>query len=503
MAKSDSSDSSAGRLVKHSSIYAIGNSARQLVGFLMLPLYTHYLTPADYGVVGLLTFALALLEPFFGARLGDAMLKFYYEATEEAQKRLVISTSLVITGGVSTIVATIAFLARAPASELIFGTAQYALPVGLMSYVFVSQALESYGLTYVRIRRKPILFISVNLSKLVLQLSLNIWFIVYLQLGITGVVLSGVISSGLYALGLSLYSIYYNGATCDIRIAKRMLVFSWPLWISSLASLYIYSSNRYYIRIFGSMEQVGYYELAARFAGLLGVVIWQPISQFWETERFRYYQQPHGKTVFSSVFEFSSLALFVGALGISIFSEPTIQFMAAPPFHDASLLVPLLAFGWLFGYLTLFTNFSFLVTEKTVLISRNNYITVAIITALNFILVPKFGYLGAGCAQLLALFLQFLLVRASARPHYDMGLRLLPFLAMVGISAGGYLLANRLLHISWEPLDLLWKAFICAVTAAALLGVVLISAPNRTQFVRLLDSLVYPLMRKLRLLPQS
>ena len=44
-------------------------------------------------------------------------------------------------------------------------------------------------------------------------------------------------------------------------------MFSWPLWVSSLASLYIYSSNRYYIRLFGSMDQVGYYELAARFAG--------------------------------------------------------------------------------------------------------------------------------------------------------------------------------------------------------------------------------------------
>ncbi|MDB6009836.1 MAG: undecaprenyl-diphospho-oligosaccharide flippase [Gammaproteobacteria bacterium] len=496
------SDSSAGRLVKHSSIYAIGNISRQLVGFLMLPLYTHYLTPADYGVVGLLTFALALLEPFFGARLGDAMLKFYYEAKDETQQRLVISTSLVITGVVSAAVATIAFLARAPASQLIFGTAEYALPVGLMSYVFLTQALESYGLTYVRIRRKPFLFISINLSKLVLQLSLNIWFIVYLKLGITGVVLSGVISSALYALGLSLYSMYYNGATCDIQIAKRMLVFSWPLWVSSLASLYIYSSNRYYIRLFGSMDQVGYYELAARFAGLLGVVIWQPISQFWETERFRHYQQPHARTIFGSVFEFSSMLLFIGALGLSIFSEPVIHFMAAPAFHNAALLVPLLAFGWLFGYLTLFVNFSFLVTEKTVLISRNNYITVAIVTALNFILVPRFGYIGAGCAQLLALFLQFLLVRASARPHYDMGLRLTPILAMAGLSAGGYLLANRVLHISWVPLDLLWKALVCAVTAALLLGVVLLSAPNRKQVVRLLDSLVFPLMRKLRLMPQ-
>jgi O-antigen/teichoic acid export membrane protein len=496
------SDSSAGRLVKHSTIYAIGNISRQLVGFLMLPLYTHYLTPADYGVVGLLTFALALLEPFFGARLGDAMLKFYYEAPDESQRRQVISTSLVITGGVSAAVATLAFLARAPASQLIYGTDKYALPVGLMSYVFLTQALEAYGLTYIRIRRLPTLFISVNLSKLVLQLSLNIWFIVYLKLGITGVVLSGVISSAAYALGLSLYSIYYNGMTCNTQIARRMLIFSWPLWLSSLASLYIYSSNRYYIRLFGSMDQVGYYELAARFATLLGVVIWQPISQFWETERFRYYQQSNARAVFGSVFEFSSMLLFIGALGISIFSDPVIRFMSAPAFHNAALLVPLLAFGWLFGYLTLFVNFSFLVTEKTVLISRNNYLTVAIITALNVILIPRFGYLGAGWAQFIAMLSQFLLVRWAARPHYDMGLRLTPIVAMIALSAAGYLLANRLVHITSVPLDLLWKALICTITAALLLGVVLISAPNRGHVIRLLDSLVFPIMRKLRLMPQ-
>jgi hypothetical protein len=74
---------------------------------------------------------------------------------------------------------------------------------------------------------------------------------------------------------------------------------------------------------------------------------------------------------------------------------------------------------------------------------------------------------------------------------------------MAGLSAGGYLLANRVLHISWEPLDLLWKALVCAVTAALLVGVVLISAPNRKQMVKLLDGLVFPIMRKLRLMPQS
>ena len=70
--------------------YATANIARRAVGFLMLPIYTRYLTPADYGVVGLLTFALALFEPIFGARLARAIPKFYLEVTDARSKRAVI-----------------------------------------------------------------------------------------------------------------------------------------------------------------------------------------------------------------------------------------------------------------------------------------------------------------------------------------------------------------------------------------------------------------------------
>jgi len=497
------SESNAGRFLKHSTIYAIGNVSRQLVGFLMLPLYTHYLTPADYGVVGLLTFALALLEPFFGARLGDAMLKFYYEATEDAQRRTVISTTLTITGVVSTLVATIACMSRSPASELIFGTAKYALPVGLFSYVFLTQAIEYYGLTFIRIQQRPTLFITINLTKLFVQLALNIWLIVYLKLGVTGVALSGIVSSALWAGGLAIYTIYFNGLRCDLHVARRMIAFSWPLWLSSLASLYIFSANRYYIRIFGSMDQVGYYELAARFAAILGLLVWQPFAQFWETERFRHWKKPEAPVIFGSVFEFCSTLLVLGALGISIFSAPVIQFMSAPAFHKAALLVPWLAFSWMFGYLALFASFSFLVTEKTGFITRNSYITVVIITVLNVLLIPRFGYIGAGIAQFLALFLAFLLIRHASRPHFDMRMRLTPLFAMLALAGGSYVAANLTIHFASIWLDLLWKAVIFAACAVLVIGVLLRSAPNKAQVVRLLDGLVFPLMRRLRLLPHS
>ena len=67
----------------HASIYAAGNILRQIAGFLMLPVYTRFLTPADYGVVGLMVFAVSLIELALGVRLQWAIPKYYFEAKDK------------------------------------------------------------------------------------------------------------------------------------------------------------------------------------------------------------------------------------------------------------------------------------------------------------------------------------------------------------------------------------------------------------------------------------
>jgi O-antigen/teichoic acid export membrane protein len=445
----------------------------------MLPIYTRYLTPADYGVVGLLVFAVALMEPFFGARFSEAMLKFYYQEQQEDKKRAVVSTCLIITGLVSGVVALTAFVARVPISNLLFGTAGYSAAVGIFVFVFLTQAIEYYGLTYLRIQQKPVLFVSISVSKLVLQLSLNIWLVAVLKARVMGVVLSGTISSAVYATVLAIYVLTSTGAKCELRLVKRMFVFSWPLWMSGLASLYIYSGNRYFIRIFGSLAEVGYYELASKFAMILGLVVWQPFYQFWETERFRYHKDMNGPEIASSVFGFVSTLLFVAGLGISLFAEPTIRLMSSEEFHQAAPLVPLLVFGYLFGFLTNFVNFGFIVTEKTGMISRNNYITVVIVTALNFAFIPRFGFLGAGCALAMAFLIQLILVQRAVRDYYDMNIRLRPVVEMLIISAIAYVIASDVMQSNamWISLSLKLVTFI--VASAVMTRLLLRSAKNR------------------------
>src|SRR3954470_10876782 len=114
--------SSTRRIIKHSTIYAVGNILRQVASFIMLPIYTRFLSPADYGVVGLLTFAMSIMEAFFGARLGEAMPKYYFQENAVDRKCAVISTAFMITATSSALTAGVLFAVRNSTSSLLFGS---------------------------------------------------------------------------------------------------------------------------------------------------------------------------------------------------------------------------------------------------------------------------------------------------------------------------------------------------------------------------------------------
>lgn len=464
-----SKQAGAGRLIKHSSIYAAGNILRQLVGFIMLPVYTRYLSPADYGVVGLLIFAVSLIELVFGARLVQAVPKFFYEQKQPAERHAVISTALLITSAVSAATMLVVILLREPSSQGIFGTPDYGLIVGLFAVLILTHAIENYALVFIRIQQKPWLFISVNLGKLTVQLSLNIWLVVFQDLGVMGVAISSAAASLVFAVLLATYTLAHTGIRFRAAQAKKMLIFCWPLWLAGLAGLYIGSANRYYIRIFSSLDDVGLYELAAKFGSILTLLIWQPFAQYWQTERFDYYQQGNAEPIFQAVFRFISTLLILAALGISLFADLIIRLMAAPEFHQASRAVPFLVFGALFSSLIAFSNFSFLITERTGWIGRNNYLTAAVVTVLYLAMIPWLGFVGAAAALMLAQGLQFLIVHRTGRQYYDMQISLVPLGLNLGIAGLGCLVASLLASDNLIR-DIAAKSFIAGLCSIAIVA---------------------------------
>jgi len=457
----------------HAVTYAIGNVARQIVGFLMLPIYTRYLAPADYGAVGLLGFALALLEPFFGARLATAVPKFYFDAKSEDSRRAVLSSAIILTGGVSAITAALIAIFRHPASQALFGTQDYALATALFGINMLTQPVEYTGMMYLRLLERSRLFLAISLGKMMLQIVLNLWLVVHLKQGVIGVILSGVIASTATSAGLTAYVFFQSRPKFEFATTWRMLAFCWPLWFAGLAGLYIGSSNRLYLRVFESLGDVGLLELGSKFASIVSLLLWAPFGQHWETVSFRYHSEGRGAQIFPAAFIIISTLMLSAGLGVSIFAEPVINVMSDPAFHGAARTVPLLTLGLLLNNLVIFFYFSFFVTQNTRIYSYCHYLTAGIITVAYISLIPLWGLMGSVAAQCLAYAANFMFVWHWSRKYYDPGIRLGGIAIVLVIATCGYLCANVLLHLPNTIEDLAWKLAVYAAAMACMFAFML------------------------------
>ena len=65
------------RLFKSLGIYGLGDAATSLLNFLLLPVYTRYLTPAEYGVIALLVVLEAVVNILFRWGVDSAFMRLY------------------------------------------------------------------------------------------------------------------------------------------------------------------------------------------------------------------------------------------------------------------------------------------------------------------------------------------------------------------------------------------------------------------------------------------
>lgn len=410
------------KAINHTAYYGAADVLRQLVGFIMLPIYTHYLTPEDYGVVQLFLVVISFVEVFLGMRMGQAIFRYYYLEKNIDDKKAVMSTAFIMTFFAALAAILILVFNAETASKLALGNAHYKELMQIYAIILVTQAMEDYGLIYVRIHQRPGLFLIVSIFKLLLQLALNVYLIVILKLGVAGVIYSAVISTSVMALLAASYTFYHSGIHFSKNLAKKMVLFSYPLWISALASLYIGSADKYILRVFSGLDDVGIYALAGKFGILILVVVWMPFGNAWQALRYEIYEMKDPNAVYKRIFIILMLALSVIGLGLSLFSDVVIRLMADKAFWSAGVAVPILVISNIIMALTYFNNFGIFLKEKTSVIATGTYINAVVITVSLLIFVKLYGVMGAAIASLISASFNLFWIESASKKLYDMQL---------------------------------------------------------------------------------
>jgi O-antigen/teichoic acid export membrane protein len=400
---------------RHALVYGTGIAMGRLAGFIMLPIYTRFLTRADYGILELLTLTVDFIGTIAGVGLAAAVFKFYADAKDPTDKRRLISTAE-ITLVVLTLIACGAGLLASPVlGRAVLGVEGGAQYFRLFFVVYFLQAGEAIPLLYLRARNRSVAFVLLNVAKLVTALGLNIYFVVVLRLGVLGVLYSSLIAGTVFTTALSIYLVRAVGLGFSADKCRAMVRFGAPMVLWFLANFVLVFSDRYFLNHYRGGDSVGVYSLAYRFGMLISAFGFQPFNLVWAPQRFEIANRADGQDTIRRVFGYLSLLLGMAGVMVGLFAGEVIRIMAAPEFHAAARIVPVLIGGQILYHWVTFPNLSILITERTRVLGVLAVVTASIGLALNAVLIPRFGVMGAAIATLAAYAIRFTIVYVVAQ----------------------------------------------------------------------------------------
>lgn len=401
------------KLIKNTTVYALGDIIPRLLGFISFPILTHYLTPSDYGIVNYINALSTFLLVCCFLCTNTYYLVFFYRCEDElAQKKLL--------GNLSTFV--IGFNILILLFFFLFGSQFFSLlgsNIPFFPYIIIGVLTNFFNIFSIlpsalyRLLEKPLLLTILNVTKGVITLALTLILVIYFNFSALGVLYAGLIVNLIFAL-IFLYAIRNHIVwNFNYKQIKEVLAFSLPLVPGSLAYYVTTISDRVLIDKYLNLNDLGIYGTAATLALILNIFSYGAYKAF-EPFIFKSWGQEDFLRVFEKIRNSFVYVLLIGVLCLTLFSKEFFQIMSTAKFHNAYFYVPMIIIGVYSSSIRMLYGTVVTAQSKTKMNSAVSIIGASISIILNILLLPKFGLICAALVSSLALTVEsFILIRYS------------------------------------------------------------------------------------------
>jgi O-antigen/teichoic acid export membrane protein len=487
-------------LFKHSSIYGIGTIAGQAVGFLLLPLYTRYLTPADYGIATIIDITMALFGVTVGVGILNAMTRFYYEDEDEASRRRVVSTMYWMIFIISCIALFGILSLSTFLSQQLFADSRYTTFFNIAAISLAFGFLVDTAMLYLMIRARSLLYVTVSLSNLILLIVFNIFFVVVMESGLIGIFYSMVITRVILAIVVALPIFVGVGFGFSRRLAVSMLWFSFPMIFSSLFRLGANESDKYFINYFFSPVETGIYAIASKIGNAVHLLITGPFLQSYNPKKFQIMKQADAQEIYAHILNYYLLIIVTAGFMVSIFSSEIIRLMTTDQYHEAANYIPLLIVSWIIFGARYHFETGILIAKKTRYFAYINGGTAILSIALNYLLIGHYKIWGAlialNISQLVTTGLFYVISRRlyPIRYHFNYITKLVVFSLLC--YAGASLVEHDNLAISFTLKMMVLMVYLLLLRLSGLFDDALVASLKQA-FTRI-SSMIIPCITQLK-----
>lgn len=407
----------AGRLVKQSGIYAIGNILLKAGGLVIVPIYLNLLSEADYGRFALLDATARVAILLFGLGMATGLLRFLSMSDDPETSERLPFTALVIsaTAALSGFVI-LWMLSPWLASTMMNGHGAY--PLLMMAAYSAIKIVEAVPLTMMRVQERPVLYAGATILEMLLLIGGVLWLVVGLERGLSGIMEAYVLSAGTAMVVLVGSMLPRIRKKLDMAQVMPLVRFGAPLVLAALAGLFMNIGDRYLLQWLSSTESVGIYDWSARLGGVLNMLFVQSFQLSFSVIGLKVLARAKNPAeMYRRTFRHFSIWAGWAVLGLSVLAyDVTLLLSSRPAYLEAEVLVFPIALGFLlYGLYTVIVNV--IVAHGRTRSVAYMVIGSALLNAvLNVAMIPLLGIMGAAVSTSLAYgFLMMWAARVAAR----------------------------------------------------------------------------------------
>jgi len=405
-------------LAKHSMIYLVGAVLLGLGNFVLVPMYTRFLTPSDFGAYALIEISLLIAVTTTQMGLGTTYLRWYAET--EVSRRGEILASSVAAGMVAAAVggAVLAAVMNGPLGrEWIGGNARTA-------WIFVPLVLfrNAQGIFFSSLQaaQRPVAYVLSAITRLMALVAAGYWFVALHGEGVRGVLHCWLAGDGACLLVLLVFCL--PGMQLRVRKALLgpMLRYGFPLVWSALMALLLDASGRYFLAQFQSLAEVGRYTVGIKITNILSMGFLQPFGSAWAGAAFPIAHRPNAAITYTKIMGYALLVATLLAAMTILFGPFLIRVFAGRAYAGVQKLLPWLLLPVVFRLLEYWSSLPIYLKYKTKWLGPLATAGTALCIVLNYVLVPRFGALGAAMAWSASLAASICLMTVFGRRYYPL-----------------------------------------------------------------------------------
>lgn len=394
------------KIVELAPWYIASSLLAKAIGFFLLPVYTHYLSPEDFGILANLEAFGRVGHVFLSLSMDAAFIRFYYKerASLRGSVKRLYGTHLLfilVWGGLFS--ALLIFVTPQLFNETIRA------PLWPIVTVIVTQLLNQLTLMVTSIWQAQLEARKLSLLSIVMSLWVIIIGLIFLipmnygwvaKIYATGIV--GIIQA-IFLLSVARKNGWLS-LEFDSAKLRRSLLYAIPLVPNIAAGWIAGFSDRWILSYYGRLDETGLYSVAYQISMLLYIFhnaitrVQVPIVMSGFTSN----RDKARKQIKEFLSTFIWMLLFM-YLCMALFSKELLYLFTDKRFHEAYKLVAILGMVYVLGgvYRVFTTIISF--HNKTWVISLAAILQALVNVGFNILFIPLFGMYAAAWSTLLSL----------------------------------------------------------------------------------------------------